>query len=627
MAAKEVFLYHEFLRIDGLSGAFVEGVPESAAIGGAMRLKTVKNQFVAFQIGLRPCSGRLDGLRIELSELADGRGGKISCEGYAVYAEWFHRINGRLIPDLLLPMDSGAVGGADSGADSGAVGGAGACRAYGAGCRIPMDSNYLPDQKAGAVWVDLWIGKAVQAGLYTGAVRVRANGEEHSFSVEAEVYDETLPDKSSITADLNNYADSLSPHFASLKHNPGRYGDGSYLKVEQGFFRMARDHRCLYHNLPYRHSGAMPETFKPELEGEGKHIRVKSWDGFDAHFGPYLDGSAFAGCKNGEHPLEFMYLPFNLGWPASYEKWGQKGYRTEYRRILAEFARHLEDKGWLSTVFEILLNHKKDYRFFPYTVDEIWYEHDQDVVDSYYGIINGAYEASAARIVFRMDSSNHFGNHFDHRFSDYCKMWVAGFGMFNWFPESVPVMREKGNILWIYGSVLQSLEESLGSVFLWPLQTLMTGATGFTVWNTTDFGGDPLACPANLGGTALFYPGSHFGLEGPLPSIRLKILRSAVQLADLVQHFAATPARHKLEAAINTAYGRKDNDGWFTKKPPFVNTPPRYWRFDDSMGEYCLPQLYRDKPYDLTQTLASQIYSVIGQRPNNGEPGAVFRYQ
>ncbi|MDR1061753.1 MAG: DUF4091 domain-containing protein [Clostridiales bacterium] len=620
MEAKEVFLYHDFLRINGLNGAFIEeDAPESAAIAGAIRLKTVRNQFVSFQIGLRPDSGRLDDFSVEFTDLA-GEGGEIAKSGYAVYAQWFHRIGGRLVPDLLLPMGAGGpefrlpAGGAFMLPNGGAF-------------KLPMDEGYLPDQRAGAVWVDLWIDRAVPAGAYAGTIRARANGEARAFQIEVEVYGETLPDKSSVTADLNNYADSLSPHFASLSGNPARYEDGSYLKVEQGFFRMAREHRCLYHNLPYRHSGAMPKTFMPELEGEGKHIRVKSWRGFDEHFGPYLDGSAFAGCKNGGHPLEFMYLPFNLGWPANYEKWGQKGYRTEYRRVLAEFASHFEEKGWYSTVFEILLNHKKDYRFFPYTVDEIWYEHDQDVVDDYYDIVKGVFEASRARFVFRMDSSNHFGNHFDHRFSDYCKMWVAGFGMFNWFPESVPVMRAKGNILWIYGGVLKSLEESLGSVFLWPLQAMMTGATGFTVWNATGFGEDPLVCPADLGGTSLFYPGSYFGLEGPLPSIRLKVLRNAVQLADLVQHFAAAPARGKLDAIINAAYGRKSNEDWFTRKPPFVDTPPRYWHFDDSMGGYCLPQLYMGKPCSLAQDLAAQIYGALGGRHKKEEPRVAFRYQ
>jgi hypothetical protein len=143
--------------------------------------------------------------------------------------------------------------------------------------------------------------------------------------------------------------------------------------VEREFFRLSREHRALFQNLNYLHSGKPVDIFAPELEGSGAAIRVKSWEAFDRHFGPYLDGTAFQGSRRGAFPIEFMFTPFNLGWPAAYEKFGQKGFKTEYRRILWEYARHFEEKGWTKTVNEIMFNHKKDYRFFPSTQDEIWY--------------------------------------------------------------------------------------------------------------------------------------------------------------------------------------------------------------------------------------------------------------
>lgn len=383
---------------------------------------------------------------------------------------------------------------------------------------------------------------------------------------------------------------------------------------------MAREHRGLFHNLPYRHSSAIPESFIPELEGEGKYIKVKSWELFDEHFGPYLDGSAFKGSNVSEKPLEFMYLPFNLGWPANYEKWGKKGYRTEYRRILHEFVRHFEEKGWDKTYFEILLNNKKDYRFYPYTIDEIWYEHDEDVVDVYYDIIKDIYESSWIKFVFRMDSSNHYGNHYDHRFSDMCKMWVAGFGMFNWFPESVDVMKNKGNILWIYGSVLQSLKESLLSLFVWPIQCIITGATGFCIWNTTGFGSDYLNAPKDLGGQVLFYPGSYFGIEAPLPSIRLKSLRNAMQITDLAMQLEGTPEKSKVDQIINKYFGLEGNKDWWRDKPAFINTPPRYWDFEGGLGGACLPPMYKGRNPLIMEAISYEIYSLLcGEEETGGE--------
>ncbi|HML46342.1 MAG TPA: DUF4091 domain-containing protein, partial [Clostridia bacterium] len=416
-----------------------------------------------------------------------------------------------------------------------------------------------------------------------------------------------------------------SPHFSSLCGNPDRYRDNSYVAVETAFYRMAREHRALFHNLPYRHSSAIPEGFAPELSGEGKTKKVESWDLFDRHFGPLLDGTAFKGSRVSERPVEFMYLPFNLGWPANYEKWGKKGYKTEYRRILQEFARHFEEKGWDKTHMEILLNNKKDYRFYPYTIDEIWYEHDEAVVDTYYDIIRDTFEQSGAKFVFRMDSSNHYGNHFDHRFSDYCKMWVAGWSMFNWFPESVAVMKNKGNILWIYGSVLRSMKESLLSLFVWPMQCLMTGATGFCVWNTTGFGADPRKAPDALGSMALFYPGSPFGLEAPLPSIRLKALRNAMQTADLAMLAEGTPLKARVEAIVNRHFGLPGMEAWWRDKPPFVNDPPRTWDFD-GLGPYCVPPIHLGRDPRIAHAIAQDLLSLFSGEGGGNADRVLFRF-
>lgn len=602
----KIFPLRDFVRVNGLDGSLLERCEMADAIySGAVELLAARNSAASFQIAILPESGVISSLSIRSSGLTSGEGAVIPAENLDFFTQWFHRVDNLLVPDLLIPLKEGFPA-----------------------FQIPMDRDYLPDQRAGAVWADLWIPADFSQGCYEGTIQVTADGEEAEILLRCEVIDAALPDKPVITADLNNYADSISPAFASLRDNPQRYRDGSYLAVEREFYRMAREHRGLFHNLPYRHSGHMPESFAPELEGEGKFIRVKNWESFDRHFGPYFDGSAFQGCRGGGHPVEFSYLPFHLGWPGDYAKWGQKGYRTEYRRILTEFVRHFEEKGWDSTVFEILLNHKKDYRFYPYTVDEIWYDHDQDVVDAYYDVIRDIFDTSGSKFVFRMDSSNHYGNHFDHRFSDYCGMWVAGWAMFNWFPESVPVMREKDNILWIYGSVLQSLEESLTSLFVWPVQALMTGATGFTVWNANGFGDDPLLCPVARGGEALFYPGSHFGIEAPLPSIRLKMLRNAMQTTELAATTIATPMEQLMRKLINEAFGFERAEDWFCPKPDFVDTPPRYWDHDKKVQESSMSPLYLDKPCDFAAVLSRRLLlAVSGKLDHDGAENPNFKFQ
>ena len=634
MNETQIFLISDAVRINGADGSFIEpDIPASEKQFHNFSLTGAKNSTLSFQIGILPKNGKLHNLSITKPSLSDKNGNQLDKENFQFFNQWFHcdesSNSSKLIPDLLIPLTEGnppftipfdpkyLAMPADNSAKSVDI--------STAKTDLPVHQSNRIAQQSGGIWVDVWIPTSAIPGEYTGTLTLNADNDEFHFTINCRILDITVPEKSRITADLNNYADSLSPHFSSLKSNRSRYADGSYLEIEQSFYRMSREHRCLFHNLPYRHSGAMPDGFAPEIEGEGKYIRVKSWEKFDAHFGPYLDGTAFSGCKNGEWPLEFMYLPFHLGWPANYEKWGKKGYRTEYRRILMEFVRHFEEKGWNSTVLEILLNHKKDYRFYPYTVDEIWYEHDQESVDLYFEFIRDIYDTCHSKFVFRMDSSNHYGNHFDHRFSDYCKMWVAGFGMFNWFPESVEVMRNKKNILWIYGSVLQELDESLNSISVWPLQTMMTGATGFTVWNTTGFGNHPLQYPKSAGGENLFYPGSCFGIESALPSIRLKVLRNAMQLTDLLMRYRATPLERELDNCVNRAFGFTGKDDWFCPKPDFVDTPPRYWDFDNLQGT--LPPLYKGKTYRFFQELTDSVFALLTTESETKRQGVHFQFQ
>lgn len=596
-----IFLIGDLFRVDGATGACVEaGFPDACAPQAALSLVAGRNQYVSFQVVFAPESGRLEAASVDFTPLS-GPAGTIEAAQYDAYVEWFHHIEGALVPDMLLPYPQTPL-------------------------RIPQDKAYLEDQRVGALWVDLYIGRDVSPGLYRGEVRASAAGEKAALTVEILIKAAVIPEGGQITADFNNYADSLSPHFDSLRQNPDRYHDGSYFAVETAFYRMAREHRGLFHNLPYRHSSAIPESFVPELAGEGKAMRVASWSLFDAHFGPLLDGSAFKGSRVSERPLEFMYLPFNLGWPASYEKWGRKGYKTEYRRILWEFTRHFEEKGWDKTWLEILLNNKKDYRFYPYTIDEIWYEHDEPVVDTYFDLIKDIYEHSGAKFIFRMDSSNHYGNHFDHRFSDYCRMWVAGWSMFNWFPESVSVMKNKGNIVWIYGGVLRSMQESLLSLFVWPIQCVMTGATGFCVWNTTGFGTDPRRAPAALGSETLFYPGSPFGVEAPLPSIRLKAIRNAMQTADLAMLAKGTPLGHKVDAIINRHFGLEGNGDWWRDKPPFLDTPPRYWDFDGGLDPYCVPPMHKGRDPRIADAIHRELLALFGGEGEAEGDRVFFRF-
>ena len=52
------------------------------------------------------------------------------------------------------------------------------------------------------------------------------------------------------------------------------------------YFRMARDHRMLFHLLPYSQSGRLGNGYAPVLEGRGKNRKVTDWSPYDRTWGP-----------------------------------------------------------------------------------------------------------------------------------------------------------------------------------------------------------------------------------------------------------------------------------------------------------------------------------------------------
>ncbi|MDG0794211.1 hypothetical protein OMP38_27775 [Cohnella ginsengisoli] len=590
-----IYLLKDYVRVDGVTGAFIEmeGREEFETFERDIELHTAMNQYVSFQVIFDTEGEAITASDLSFGELR-GPGGALTPDT-EVFVEWFHETEGCAVPDCLVPLS--------------------AERPF----RVPQDDVYLPGQKVGALWVDWFVPKGLVPGEYAGTVRAQANGSAKEFGLRLVVHAVTVPDKSLMTADLNAYADSISPVFPHLASNPNRYDDGSFFEMEKQVVAMSREHRALYHNLGYKHSGIVVPSFAPELEGEGKNIRVKSWERFDRHFGPYLDGSAFRGSRRGAYPIEYLYLPFHMNWPARFEKWGKKGFRTEVRRIMAEFVRHFEEMGWTETGFEIFLNHKKHYRFYPFTLDEIWYEHDEEPFEAYYDIIKETYDTTGVRFLFRTDESNYYGVHAQNHYADFCDLWVVNTGMFSWFPDAAENLKQKGKTVWLYGGVLRGLSDSFVTQFTSPMHAFMADVDGFCVWNAFGHGAsDYLKAP--ISDEIIMYPGVRFGLEAPLPSIRLKFMRNTMQLADAMMGTngfdieSKYGLKRKVKDIVNKHYGFDSDDGWWKETPDFADTPPRYWDFGrgGEVDKACSPAPASGKSPRMMERLRQEVLAYLG---------------
>lgn len=160
--------------------------------------------------------------------------------------------------------------------------------------------------------------------------------------------------------------------------------------------------------------------------------------------------------------------------------------------------------------------------------------------------------------------------------------------MFSWFPESVAEMRNRENILWIYGwyKECMPIDIPLHAFLTHPMICYMVGATGFcSFWNAVTWGDDYLTTPFMNAGQNLFYPGGDLCPDHVLPSLRLKVLRNQMQLVDLMmttdglEREASYTVRKELEEMVNEAFGYENNNAWWSPKPDCINTPPRYWDY------------------------------------------------
>ena len=143
---------------------------------------------------------------------------------------------------------------------------------------------------------------------------------------------------------------------------------------------------------------------------------------------------------------------------------------------------------------------------------------------------------SSAKFVFRADSSNHYGDHMV-KYADMFQMWVSAMTMYAWFPERVQIAKNHGSILWIYGWYGEgmTIDLPLNAFLTQPMICFMTGATGFcSFWNAVGWGDNYKKTPFVNAGQSLFYPGFEFGAGDVLPSLRMKVLRNQMQLADLM---------------------------------------------------------------------------------------------
>jgi hypothetical protein len=470
-----------------------------------------------------------------------------------LYREWFHYLPAAktYYPDALIPVRAPYRS------------------------QLPEPDNKIPGQTVQAFWLDLWIPAGTPPGNYEAAATLRAAGKTVSLPVRLKVLAAEVPPEDAVAIDHNSYGTSwFAEQYPSLvkRFGPAFFTSDEFFRLIHAYHRVFYENRGVFHQLGYGHAGKVGPEFAPRLEGSGKTKHIADWSLYDRHYGALFDGSAFAGTHRGGRPIPFAYLPINPEWPASFLWWGEPGYEREFVNVVSEMERHFRDKGWTATRLEMFFNQKKRYKGFPWDGDEVRFVRDYAYFKEYARLLKEAVPAdSPVKFVFRADVSWTMERQFKE-LAGIVNFWVCGGGEFGWFDYAPKMLKDRGDIVWIYGGTPPVTKPS-SHITLDVLRPWLWGIDGFVRWQTVQPGSDPWF-RFEGGGETLVYPGDRFGIEAPLPSLRLKIQRGAVQDVTLLNSFGRTQSIERLRAEAARRFNDTALTEWWTPRPALADRNP-----------------------------------------------------
>ena len=473
-----------------------------------------------------------------------------------LFREWFHFTDSdkRYYPDALIPVHA----------------------TYSS--RLPEPDNRIPKQTAQAFWVDVYVAPDTRLGIFSGTAKLKANSKITTLPIQLTVLACVIPGEDVVTIDHNSYGSSwLAQQFAgSYQRDPDHWFESNqFFELIHAYHRVFYEHRGIFHQLGYGHSGKVGPEFAPVLEGSGRAKHITSWSLYDRHYGPLFDGTAFSASRRGPRPIPFVYLPITPEWPASYEFWGERGYEAEFVNVVSEMERHFREKGWTHTNFEVFFNHKKRYKGFPWDGDEVRFPKDLKYFLEYDRLLKKALPPDTpVHFVFRADASWDMEEQFKV-LNGIVRLWCSGGGILSFYRHAPKMLCDRGDVVWYYGGP-PGVTDSSSAITEFPLRAWLWGVNGYVHWLTVSPGEDPWF-HFDGGQTALIYSGERFGVSEPIPSIRLKIQRNCLQDLALLDSLKRRKSLDSLRARAARSYNNSTLDDWWNSRPALADLPSDQW--------------------------------------------------
>ena len=522
-------------------------------------LKGLRGGYVSFQLVVK--SGAPGAYTLDVS--LDDPVHRIQTD---LFREWFHFTDSdkHYYPDALVPVHSTYKS------------------------ILPEPDNKIDHQTAQAFWVDVYVPRDAKPGTFPGKARLKFGSSTVAIPLQLTVIDRAIPVEDVVTVDHNSYGISfLEEQYGTAYHNYSGnwYESDQVFKLVHDYHQIFYEHRGIYHQLGYGHSGKVGPEFAPVLAGSGRNKHIVDWSLFDRHYGPLLDGTAFASSRRGPRPIPFVYLPINPEWPASYEFWGEPGYEAEFVNVLSEMESHFREKGWTKTNFEVFFNHKKRYMGFPWDGDEVRFPKDINYFVEYGRLLKKAIPAdSPVHFVMRADVSWDMEEEFK-KLKGVVTVWCCGGGIMSFYRDAPKTLRDRGDVVWYYGGP-PSVTQNAATITESPLRAWLWGVNGYVHWLTVYSGQDPWF-HFDGGSEVLVYSGDRFGLTQPIPSIRLKIQRNCLQDLAVLDSFKTQQSIDSLRNETAHRFNKSSLDDWWNPRPALADIPSDQWQgsaIDDAMA-------------------------------------------
>ena len=447
--------------------------------------------------------------------------------------------------------------------------------------QLPDPDNAVPGQTHQEFWVDVFVPPNAAVGRVEGKIVLTAGGATIELPLAVDVLEAVVPDEDAVLVDHNSYGCRWVE-----QHYPGLFAgcsgeddrDARRIEVLHQYYRICHEHRGQLSNLGCGHHGGFDRIYGPRTTGAGRTKALTDWQWFDRHYGPLLDGSAFATAGAGAprprrpaRPVWGVYTPITPAWPADYLHWGRAGYEVEFNRCVGEFDAHFREKGWLTTHPYFFFNHKKRYRWFEWDGDEPKHAKDHAYYVEMGRLFRQAVGDTPVPWLFRMDASWQMKNEWS-ALAGIVDYWVCG-GFFRWYPRESRAVLDRGDVVWTYSGT-PPIHQTSSAVLEHVWRIWARGVHGHCDWLSVSPGRDVWnACDGAP--VCTVYPGERFGIAGPIPSVRLKLKRNAVQDVNLID--AAARAAGRLDDTRRRLADAASVVLWEEPPPIVREAPPEQW--------------------------------------------------